>query len=152
MRAVAENPNTPPSALERIARRRVPGTAGALARNPHTPPWALACLAEDPDPEVREAVAENPSTPWETVKGLFANPEPTVWETVLYREDLTLERIEELEMEVTLRVLAGEDFPGKVRLLEKLKEARKKGEPFFLTLEERLEALEDYPYKDDLPF
>ena len=70
---VANNPNTPPEALERLANDKFWLVRGKVAINPNTSPETLERLANDDD-LVRQCVAENPNTSPETLERL-ANDE-----------------------------------------------------------------------------
>jgi DNA helicase II / ATP-dependent DNA helicase PcrA len=60
---MADNPNTPPSALEKLATDEDANVRRAAAENPNTPASFLEKLAADEDKWVRRAVAGNPNTP-----------------------------------------------------------------------------------------
>ena len=62
---VAQNPNTPPEALQELARDTDWGVRSRVAENPNTPLAALQELARDADWRVRYRVAHNPNTPRE---------------------------------------------------------------------------------------
>lgn len=69
---VARNISAPPSALAALAGDRVPGIVAAVAGNPSTPEASLERLASSRDEEVRVAAFGNPSTPG-TVLGSILN-------------------------------------------------------------------------------
>jgi len=60
---VAQNPNTPPEALQELARDEDWNVRYRVAQNPSTPPAALQELARDENEYVRSHVAQNPNTP-----------------------------------------------------------------------------------------
>jgi len=59
---VAQNPSTPPAALQELARDADEYIRYWVAHNPSTPPAALQELARDKDWYVRWGVARNPNT------------------------------------------------------------------------------------------
>jgi hypothetical protein len=60
---LAENHNTPPETLERLANGGNANLRWLVAFNPNTPPEALERLANDEDSEIRYEVANNINTP-----------------------------------------------------------------------------------------
>jgi 3-methyladenine DNA glycosylase AlkC len=71
---VAENPNTPPEVLEKLANDVDYWVRYGVAENPNTPPKVLEQLATDEDYIIRCYVAKNPNTLPEVLEKL-ANDE-----------------------------------------------------------------------------
>jgi|GEM_PF-2268320 len=71
--ALAQNPNTPPAILVKLANSEV-GIAHEVASNPHTPVDALTQLSQSSDSSIRTALVFNPSTPVEVIKQLASDP------------------------------------------------------------------------------
>jgi len=67
---VARNPNTPPKILAKLANDDDKNVRCDIARTESTPPEILAKLADDDDEGVRSRVARNPSTPPEILAKL----------------------------------------------------------------------------------
>lgn len=68
---VARNPSTPSAALGALAGERGLGVIRAVAANPSAPPAALLRLVESRDASVRAAVYGNPSTPPEVLANIL---------------------------------------------------------------------------------
>ena len=60
---LARDPNTPATALEKLAEDEVFWVRYWVAKNPNTPATALEKLADDDDYSVRYRVARHPNTP-----------------------------------------------------------------------------------------
>ena len=61
--AVASNKKTPTSSLETLGRDAINYVRWGVANNERTPPEVLKTLAKDPDQHVRDEARRNPSTP-----------------------------------------------------------------------------------------
>ncbi|MGV0106635.1 hypothetical protein NSTCB13_05463 [Nostoc sp. DSM 114160] len=78
---VAENPNTPPEALRKLASKQEAGEPRIfLGRNLNTPSDVLESLSKDRDKKVRISVAENPNTPLTILQYLANDTERNVAE------------------------------------------------------------------------
>jgi len=75
--AVAKNPHTPVSILEKLAKDKVNLVRALVATNPKTPSKVLASLFSD-EKIVRDGLSGNPSTPVKTLKILSGDKDKLV--------------------------------------------------------------------------
>jgi len=81
-RAVAQNPNTPPSVLTRLAQDPDNYVRWGVAWNVNTPPSLLTRLAQDPNADVRWEVALNASTSPAVLTRLARDPSAAMRQAV----------------------------------------------------------------------
>ena len=84
--AVARHPATPIPVLRRLCADPFPSVRSAAARNESCPPGALRRLAVDPHPDVRIAVAHNESCPPGALRRLAVDPHSDVRITVAHND------------------------------------------------------------------
>lgn len=75
---VAAHSQTPPNALDHLARHESLDVRLAVADNPRTPAGALRLLSEDENADVRYALAENHNCPMEILYELATDSNPYV--------------------------------------------------------------------------
>ncbi|MEH1942264.1 MAG: HEAT repeat domain-containing protein [Nostoc sp.] len=102
--AFADNPNTPPSLLARIARqipREIDKYVNKVAKHRNTPASALEQLAKAGDATTRCNVAENPNTPVTVLEELITDEySPVLW-AIARRADTPTQLLERLLLRFT---------------------------------------------------
>ena len=119
---VAENPNTPPETLGRLANDNIWDVRQGIAENSNTPPETLERLANDDEDWVRRAVAWNSNTKTETLERLAKDGDYCVLCGVAENPNTTTEILERLanDDDVGVRIGAAQNPNTPPEVLERL--------------------------------